>query len=126
MVNLIKVHAVQIARLIGYRILLVKKRRPSRRSGSDQRRKAVTGAIEECNFVERDISRDALKCNVPRTHSSGLHAPGKHSRILLRILGRGAIVTGEYRRTFRDISVRPDLGDIILRTEIDADRCSIL
>ena len=126
MVDLIKVHAVQIARLIGYRILLVEKRRPSRCPGSDQRRKAVTGAIEEGDLVERDLSRRALQCYIPRVHGGGLRAPGKHGRVFLRILRRGAVVAGEHRRTLGNVPVRPDLGDIILRTEIDADRCSIL
>ena len=120
MVDLVKVHAVQIAWLIRYRVRLIKKRRALRCSGGDHGRKAVAGGIEEGDLVERDLSRRALQCYIPRVHDGGLRAPGKHGRVFLRILRRGAVVAGEHRRALGNVSVRPYFGNIIFRTEIDA------
>ena len=88
MVDLVKVHAVQIAWLIRYRVRLIEKRRALRCSGGDHRRNALARGVEESDLVERDLSCRALKCCISRMHSGGLRAPGKHGRVFLRILRR--------------------------------------
>lgn len=119
MVDLVKIHAIHIARRVRYRVLLVEKRRALCCSGGDHRRNALARGVEESDLVERDLSCRALKCCISRMHSGGLRAPGKHGRVFLRILRRGAVVAGEHRRALGNVSVRPYFGNIIFRTEID-------
>ena len=125
MINFVKIHAVHIAWLVRHRILLIEKRRTLRRSGGEHRRKAAAGSIKESDLIERDRSRHAFKRNIPRMHRSALCAPGEHGRVFLHIFGRGAVVAGEYRCALGNVAIRPDLGNVVFRTKIDAHRRAV-